>query len=118
MQASCGKAFFCGLRASRGSVRHGVSSMIYKWQGQTMAIISEARGRHGLSPLGASEWDPPETLATSGFDNKEKKRALQPSPIRHCSDSPGNTPTLQLPLPNTLGGAQTLGHCLFPRAHN
>ena len=46
---------------------------------------------------------------------KEKKRALQPSTICCCFHSPGNTPTLQLPLPNALGSAQTLGHCLFPK---
>ena len=41
----------------------------------------------------------------------------QPSTICCCSHYPGNTPTLQLPLPNTLGGAQTLGHCPFPRPY-
>ena len=37
----------------------------------------------------------------------------------HChSYSPGNTPAVQLPLPNALGGAQKLGHCPFPRSYN
>ena len=32
---------------------------------------------------------------------QQKKRALQPSTTHCCSHPPGNTPTLQLPLPNT-----------------
>lgn len=34
------------------------------------------------------------------------------------SHAPGNTPFLQLPLPNTLGDPQTLGNCPFPRSYN
>ena len=105
-------------KSIRGLVRRGTSCMIYGWQGQTAAVTLEARGRRGLPPLGACEWAPPVTPVTSGVGKKEKKRALQPSTICCCSHSPGNTPTLQLPLPNALGGAQTLGHCPFPRPYN
>ena len=41
---------------------------------------------------------------------KKKKEGTATSTIRCCSHSPGNTPALQLPLPNALGGAQILGH--------
>ena len=98
-------------------MRHGDSCMIYRWQGQTAVVVSEARevsearGRTGLPPLSACEWAPPATPVTSRVGKKEKKRALQPSIICYCSHSPGNTPTLQLPLPKPLVGGQTLGHC-------
>ena len=35
-----------------------------------------------------------------------KKRALQPSTLRCCSHSPGNTVAWQVPLPIALGGGQ------------
>ena len=89
--------------------------MIYRWQGQTSVVISEARRRHGLPPLGACEWAPLAIPVTSGVGKKEKKRVLQPSTIHRCSRSPENTPTLQVPLPNALGDAQTFGHSPFPR---
>ena len=66
--------------------------------------------------LGDCEWAPPVAPVTSGLE--KKKRALQPSITHCCNHSPGNIPTLQLPLPNALGGAQTLGHCPFPRPYN
>ena len=40
--------------------------MIYRWQGQTTLVISEARGRHGLTPLGFCAWAPPVAPVTSG----------------------------------------------------
>ena len=42
----------CGLRAAGGQAQHGASCVIYRWQGQTTAVISETRGRCGLPPLG------------------------------------------------------------------
>ena len=47
------------------------------------------------------------------------QRALQRRTLRQnttccCFRSLGSTPALLLPLPNTLGSAQTLDHCLFP----
>ena len=72
-----------------------------------MAVISEARGRGGLPPLGAYEWAPPVTPITSGVAKKEKKRALEISTICCCSHSPGNMPILQLPLRNIWGDPQT-----------
>lgn len=83
-------------------MQYGASCRIYTWQGQTVEVISEARGRHGLTPLGACEWAPPVTPGTSGVGKKGKMRVLQTSTIRCCSHSPGNTPILQLPLPNAL----------------
>ena len=47
--------------------------MIYRWQGQTVAVLSEARGRRGLPPLGACEEAPPVTPVTPGVAKKEKK---------------------------------------------
>ena len=83
----------------------------------------EARGRRGLLPLGAFEqlhlW--PQSLQGSANQKqkkkKKKKRALQQS-TTCCSHCPGNTPTLQLPLPNTLGSTQIFDHCPFPRPYN
>ena len=44
--------------------------MIYRQQGQTVMVISEARGRHGLPPLEAYEWAQPVALVTSGVGKK------------------------------------------------
>ena len=99
-------------------MRSAASCTIYRWQGQTVAVVSEARGSWGLPPLEACEWVPPETPVTSGVGKKDKKKALQPSTMQCCSQSPENTPALQLPLPNILGSAQTLGHCPFPITYN
>ena len=115
MQATSVQAPLVWLRASGASVLLLSSCMIYRWQGQTVAVVSEARGKRGLPPLGTCEWAQPATPVTSGVGKKEKNRALQQSTMCCCPYSPGNTPTLQLPLSNTLGRAQTLGHCPFPR---
>ena len=74
VQVTGGWHLLCGLRRARGQEQCGASCMIYKWQGLTMVIISEARGRHNLSPLGACEWALPVALVTSGVDKKKKKR--------------------------------------------
>ena len=52
-------------------MRHGTSCMIYSWQGQTTAVVSEARGRHGFPPMGVCEWAPTLTLVISGDGKKE-----------------------------------------------
>ena len=83
-----------------------------------MVVVLEARGSHGLPPLGACEWALPTAPVTSGVGEKKKKRALQPGTTRYCSRPPGNTPALQLPLLNALGRAQTLDRCPFPRPYN
>ena len=92
--------------------------LLHDLQGTDPTFVLEARGRHGLPPLGAYEWAPPVTPVTSGVPKKEKKRALQPSVKRCCSHSPGNIPIMQLPLPNAMGDPQTLGHCPFSRSYN
>ena len=89
--------------------------MICKQQGQTVVVVSEARERLCLPPLGACEWAPSAAPVTSGVS---RKRALQPSTTHYCSHAPGNTLALQLPLQNTLGSTQTLDHCPFPRPYN
>ena len=74
-----------------------------------MEVVWEARGRHGLPSLGACVWDPSAAPVTSkvGWGGK---RALQSSTTHCCSHPPGKTPTLLLPLPNTLG-VHELGVC-------
>ena len=57
--------------------------------------LRNQRGVRVLPPLGFCEQA--QRLA--------KKRALQPSTTPCCSHSPGNTPALLLPMPNTLGTA-------------
>ena len=57
----------------RGLNLYGASCMIYRWQGQTVAVVSEARGRHGLPPWGTCEWAPPVTPNTTSVVEKEKK---------------------------------------------
>ena len=87
--------------------------MIYRQQGQTVAIFPQAGGRCGLLPLGACEWAMPAAPVISGVGKKRKKEknSLQPSTTHFCSHSPRNIPALQLPLPNALGDAQMLDHC-------
>ena len=91
--------------------------MIYRQQRQTVAVFSEAEGRHGLPQMGACKWAPPAAPVTSGV-GKKIKRALQPSTHMLLLSCPGNTPTLQLPLPNALGNAQMLDHCPFPGTYD
>ena len=75
-----------------------------------------------MACMRACEWAPPAALEASVVGKKKKKKkkkkALQPSTTGYCSQPPGNTPTLQLPLPNALGSAQMLDHCPFPRPYN
>ena len=84
-------------------MQHGDSCMIYRQQGQTAAVFSEAEGRHGLLPFWACEWALPLAPVTSGVGKikkkKEKKRSPQPSATPCCSHAPGNTHALQLSLP-------------------
>ena len=65
-----------------------------------MAVISEARRRHGLLPLGACEWAPPETLITSGTGKKKKEDTT----TKH------HTLLLSLPLERTRPEAATAKH--------
>ena len=46
------------------------------------------------------------------------QRTMRQNTTCCCSHSAGSTPALLLPLPNALGSAQTLGHCLFPETYN
>ena len=75
------------------------------------SVISETRGRHSLPPLRVCEQAPPAAPVTSEVS---KKWALQLSTNRCCSHSPGSTPTLLPPLPNTPSSAHTHDHCPFP----
>ena len=83
-----------------------------------MTVVSEARGINGLPPLEACEWAPPATPVTSEVGKKEKNEGSATKDHTLLLSLPGNTPALQLPLPNTLGGTKTLGHCPFPRPYN
>ena len=47
------RQLLCGLRSAGGQMQCGSSCTIYRQQGWTMVVISEARRRHGLPPLGA-----------------------------------------------------------------
>ena len=94
----------------------GASCVIYRWQGQTTAVFSQARGRRGLPPLGACEWAPPAAPVTSGV-GKIRGHCNQATHVIALTP-PGNTTTLQLPLPNALGSPHLLDHCPFPRPYN
>ncbi len=50
------------------------SCVIYRQQERTMVVVLEARGRHGLPPLGACEWALPTAPVTSGVGKKKKKK--------------------------------------------
>ena len=65
----------------------------------------------------AGYWCPVPLMWAKGIRGLSATRCL-PSTICSFSHSPGSTPSLQLPLPNALGGAQTFGHCPFPRPYN
>ena len=39
--------------------------MVYRWQGQTTAVIADSQGSHGLLPLGVPEQALPVVLITS-----------------------------------------------------
>ena len=70
--------------------------MIHRWQGQTAAVVSEARGRHGLPPLGACEWAPPSTPVTSGVAKEEKRGHCNQVSYAVALTPLGTYPTLQL----------------------
>ena len=79
--------------------------------------ISEAEGGiacHNWGPVTGLHLQPqsPQGLA------KKKKRGEKKNTTQGSSHSPGNTPTMQLPLANALGRAQMLDHCPFPRPYN
>ena len=44
---------------------------IWRWQGQTIEVISETGGKHGLPPLGVCEQAPPAAPATTEVSKKE-----------------------------------------------
>ena len=75
--------------------------MIYRWQGQTMAVVSEARGINGLPPLEACEWAPPATPVTSGVGKKEKNEGTA---------TKDHTLLLSLPWEHTCPAAATAKH--------
>jgi len=47
-----------------------------------------------------------------------QRRTLRQNTTCCRSRYPGSTPAQLLPLPNALGSAQTLDHCLFPGTYN
>ena len=54
VQATGGQAPLVWAKGSRG-LRCAVSYVIYRRQERTVVVVSEARGSHGLPPLGACE---------------------------------------------------------------
>ena len=76
-----------GQQGFEGLVRHGASWVIYRQQGQTVAVTLEARGRHGLLPLGACECAPPVAPQSPQESTTTKKKSLQPSTTCYCSHS-------------------------------
>ena len=94
----------------------GASCTIYRWQGQTVVVISEKRGRCGFPPLGTCEWAPPATPVISGVGKRKKEGTatkhhtlLTSLPWEHtrpaaatakCSE--GHPDTWSLSLPKTL----------------
>ena len=122
VQATGGQASLVWAKGIRGLSAMCASCTIYRWQGQTAVVVSEARGRHGLPPLGACEWAPPATPITSGAGKEKKKKKKKKGPatkyhmlllsLRWKHTCPAAS------LPNALGDAQTLGHCPFPRPYN
>ena len=83
-------------------MQYGTSCMMDRWQ--TAAVISDTRGRHGLPPVGAVNRYHLQPQAPHWW---AKKRALRASTTRCGSHLSGNTPTLQLPLPNAPGTTYT-----------
>ena len=55
------------------------------------------------------------TCNPSHLRGRQKHRAPQPTTTCCCSHSPGNTPTLLLPLSNTMGSAHTCLPMSLPR---
>ena len=78
--------------------------MIYRWQGETTAVISETRGGVACHHWGCVNRL---HLGPQSPQRLSKKRALQPSTTHVWSHIPGNTPTLLLPLPKSPGSAHT-----------
>ena len=59
VQATGGQAPLVWARGCRGPSAMCASCVIYRWWGQTIAVISEIRGRSGLPPVGVCEQPPP-----------------------------------------------------------
>ena len=89
--------------------------MIYRWQGLTVGVGLEARGRCGLLPLGACERAPSEALLTSGVGKKKKEKKKKRG---HCNQAPRAIALTSLGiLPNALGSTRMPDHCPFPRPY-
>ena len=87
----------------------------------------EARGRHGLAPLGACEWAPPVAPITSGVSKKKKKKKKKGKKKRgHCNQAPhvialrslGTHSAFSCHWKTLWAVPQTLDHCLFPGIYN
>ena len=98
-----------------GYAGRGASCIVYSWWGQTTAVISDSRGGQGLQPLGVCVQAPLVAPVTS---EGTKEEGIVTEHHLLLAYSPGNTPTLLLPLINTLGSTYTLDHCHFPGPYN
>ena len=82
---------------------------------RSVSVIPESRGGHGPLPLGIPEQN---HLQPQPPQRAPQRRALWLNTTWCFSQSPMNTPELQLPLPNVLGSAQKLDNCPFSGTHN
>ena len=82
-----------------------------------MAVVLEAKGRHGLPSLGACEWAPPAASATSAVGKKKKEGTATKHHTLLLS------PPWELTRPAAAsakcsGQNQMLDYCPFPRPYN
>ena len=77
-----------------------------------MVVVLEARGRHGLPPLGACEWALPTAPVTSGVGEKKQKEGTT---TRHYTLL--LSPSWEHTCP-AAATAERSGQSPFPRPYN
>ena len=84
--------------------------MVYRWQWQTTTVISDSRVGSGPRPRRIPEQA---TLSAPTISEAITEEGTAQNTTCGCFHTSGNIPTLLLPLPNALGTAHMLDHCLF-----
>ena len=84
VQAMGGWAPLVWTKGSRGLSETWCFLCDLQATGTDLVVISEARGRHGLPPLGNCEWAPPAAQITSRVSKKKKKKKKR----GHCNQAP------------------------------
>ena len=117
MQATGGQAPIVRAKGIRGL--SATLRLLHDLQVAGTDYGSCLRGQREAWPAttGACVWAPPATPVTSGVGKIVKRGHCKQAPYA-VDLTPLNTLTLQLPKPNTLGDARTLGHCPFLRPYN